>query len=63
MNDLTYGIALDLETPEVADRFRKMLTTVSCDFRDENDTVFVPQKKGVAMMNLLTNIRNNRIRT
>ena len=61
MSELTYGIPLDEEIPDVVDRFKEMLLVVRCDYRDENGAIFVPEKKGVAMMNLLTNIRNNRI--
>tara|TARA_R110000744_G_scaffold317496_1_gene424111 strand:- start:327 stop:515 length:189 start_codon:yes stop_codon:yes gene_type:complete len=61
MSELTYGISLDDETPEVVDRFKEMLFVVRCDYKeDKSGAIFVPDKKGVAMMNLLINIRNNR---
>ena len=62
MSELTYGIPLDEEIPDVVDRFKEMLLVVRCDYKEDKglDAIFVPEKKGVAMMNLLTNIRNNR---
>jgi hypothetical protein len=62
MMELLYEIPLENETQEVVDRFEEMLRIVNCNFthKDGIDAVYVPRNKGVAMMNLLTNIGNNR---
>ena len=60
MSELTYYINTESETPDVNSRFRFMLGLVRCEFEEKGYAVVVPEEKSVAMMNLLTNIRNNR---
>ena len=57
---MNYGIIIEGELLSVQNRFKEMLSVVRCDFEEKNGVIFVPEKKGEAMRNLLINIRNNR---